>query len=150
MSVDVNRCDRILLPFSNISVSPILVSIAIWQIYVRMGNAIWGALGTTVFFLLLNIGQDRIRILASLSWDAFGIRVIRTQWKGKIIGTYRAIIAKKTGTDIRNSRNYFTRSRDRLKRSRMVLCSYGFMGYSWTLFFENHNDIQLHLIFDKR
>ena len=61
MSVDVNRCDRILLPFSNISVSPILVSIAIWQIYVRMGNAIWGALGTTVFFLLLNIGQDRVQ-----------------------------------------------------------------------------------------
>ena len=61
MSVDVNRCDRILLPFSNISVSPILVSIAIWQIYVRMGNAIWGALGTTVFFLLMNIGQERVQ-----------------------------------------------------------------------------------------
>ena len=76
MSVDVNRCDRILLPFSQISVSPILLAIAIWQIYVRMGNAIWGALGTTVFFLLLNIGQ------------------------GKVIGTYRAIIAKKTGTNI--------------------------------------------------
>ena len=59
MSVDVNRCDRILLPFSQISVSPILLAIAIWQIYVRMGNAIWGALGTTVFFLLLNIGQVR-------------------------------------------------------------------------------------------
>ena len=26
-----------------------------------MGNAIWGALGTTVFFLLLNIGQDRVQ-----------------------------------------------------------------------------------------
>ena len=61
MSVDVNRCDRILLPFSNISVSPILVPIAIWQIYVRMGNAIWGALGTTIFFLLCNIGQDRVQ-----------------------------------------------------------------------------------------
>lgn len=74
MSVDVNRCDRILLPFSNISVSPILVSIAIWQIYVRMGNAIWGALGTTVFFLLMNIGQERVQEQVSTDRSVDGSR----------------------------------------------------------------------------
>ena len=60
MSVDVNRCDRILLPFSNISVSWIILPVAIWQIYERMGNAVWGALGTTLFFLFLNIGQEKL------------------------------------------------------------------------------------------
>ena len=39
--------------------------------------AIWGALGTTLFFLFLNIGQ------------------------GKVIGTYRAIISKKTDRRVR-------------------------------------------------
>ena len=60
MSVDVNRCDRILIPFSQVATSPILLAVAIWQIYERMGMAIWGALGTTLFFLFLNVGQERI------------------------------------------------------------------------------------------
>lgn len=77
MSVDVNRCDRILIPFSQVATSPILLAVAIWQIYERMGMAIWGALGTTLFFLFLNIGQ------------------------GKVIGTYRAIISKKTDRRVR-------------------------------------------------
>ena len=91
MSVDVNRCDRILLPFSQISVSPILLAIAIWQIYVRMGNAIWGALGTTVFFLLLNIGQVRGSQFPSTSGGGYELgsrnkflrRLIRTHQRAK-------------------------------------------------------------------
>ena len=61
MSVDVNRCDRILIPFSQVATSPILLAVAIWQIYERMGMAIWGALGTTLFFLFLNVGQEWIQ-----------------------------------------------------------------------------------------
>ena len=61
MSVDVNRCDRILIPFSQVATSPILLAVAIWQIYERMGMAIWGALGTTLFFLFLNVGQEWIK-----------------------------------------------------------------------------------------
>ena len=60
-----------------VATSPILLAVAIWQIYERMGMAIWGALGTTLFFLFLNIGQ------------------------GKVIGTYRAIISKKTDRRVR-------------------------------------------------
>ena len=113
MSVDVNRCDRILIPFSQVATSPILLAVAIWQIYERMGMAIWGALGTTLFFLFLNIGQERIQ---GHSWS---YRVIKghkgSYWiiwgqmgsygwifaKGKVIGTYRAIISKKTDRRVR-------------------------------------------------
>ena len=31
MSIDVSRCDRVLMPFAQVSVAPIFLSIALWD-----------------------------------------------------------------------------------------------------------------------
>ena len=77
MSVDVGRCDRIFMPFSQVSVAVPIISISLWQIYTRMGSAVYGALGAVLFFTILNIVE------------------------GKILGNFRAIIAKKTDRRVR-------------------------------------------------
>ena len=77
MSIDVGRCDRVLMPFSQVSVAPIFLSVALWQIYKRMGTAMFGAIGVTVFFMIINIAQ------------------------GRVMGQFRAKIARKTDRRVR-------------------------------------------------
>lgn len=60
MSTGVGRADRIFMPLTQIISSPVIIGVALWQVYARYGNAVFGALGGVCFFTFLNLIQGRI------------------------------------------------------------------------------------------
>jgi len=89
MSTGVGRCDRIFMPLSQLVSSPVIVSVALWQIYTRYGNAMFGAFLGACFFTLLNVFQGRI--MGMLRGKIAGLADKRIRHMSELVNAMRVV-----------------------------------------------------------